>query len=408
LKKNFGITLPNVYQPFLNFVEPVVFINENGDFEQNYKNITEGDKLYIYAILDQNETPWHLAAVIVTKENKHLSFGMGYLGDYTKSEYLPESKSYFEWLTKRIFKQVAALYTPDYLFINQVMRQLTKPKGQFVKLIASTDLTQDYVRYLYDEFDKLKKEDIRLQVDFFELPLATTVVNSAVARGNTTKLRNSIVDEIHLYEKKVKKFKDPKDLELFENQYQLLKNYLDKLNAGIIPVAFLYNLITIQDRTYCKYTNKGTGKSANCTSFLQKIFSGLLNCSLYDSKFLGLGNSDMLVTHPKLCRQSPEVPVSNCIERQILKPASRRLTVRSRAPMQTDADASMLVRTKRNYEENEPDGKLAKVQFLFRDTQKTKKMCENYLKSLSSKQKLKLLVRDEKHLNELIRQIKNL
>ena len=53
-------------------------------------------------------------------------------------------------------------------------------------------------------------------------------------------------------------------------------------------------------------------------------------------------------------------------------------------------------------------GKHARLEFLFKDKEKTKRACNKYVQSLTPKQKLKLLIRDEKHLNELVRQMKHL
>ena len=404
--QEYGIELPNPYMPFFDFVEPVIYIDKDGVFTQNYKNISVGDKLFIYQLLHADGTAWHLAAVIVTKDNKHISFGMGYAGILEESE-LPATSTYYDWFSQKLSSKLdkntkGVLYSPDHVFVEAVKRQLTKDHGKFLKLIASTDLTAEYVQLLNEEFDKLKSDDITCYIGFHKLPI--NVLNSTSAKGNLTKLKHYIQNDIHNYDKVLSRLKSLDEIEVVQNQKDLLILYSSTLDSGEIPVACVTNYIDIPHRSYCKISNTDPRQQgANCTSFLQKIFKGLLNCSGY------LGASDKYVSHPNYCRQSPNVHVSNCIERKILKPASKRLTVQNLIPRPMETDqVQQRERIKRSSDVGSVLGKHARLEFLFKDKEKTKRACNKYVQSLTPKQKLKLLIRDEKHLNELVRQMKHL
>lgn len=387
-----AIPLLNEFQPWLEIVEPVVYIDKNQNFVKNYKNIQAGDRLYVWGILDSNGIPWHLAATVVLQNGVHISFGMGYIGELTKSE-LPSQRSWYETITQmyipraHIEPQRAGLYTPDYLFINQVLRQLTKPKGKFLKLIAATDLTQEFVNYLNEEFDKINSDDISSsRMDFFQFKVGSQAFSSSYSRANITKLLHSVENEIRKHEREFSRNSSDE----LKSRIFLLKEYVNVIKSGDIPVGYFYNLVSIRDRTYCKISGKGPERGANCTSYLQKLFKGLLNCSLYDIMFLG--QSDLFVVDPRLCRQAKDVAVPTCFERKYLT-AERAAPVTGRPSAMVISDKQRVKRAADEDDAERLSTKIEKLSFKISDED-----VDKYWANLSKKEKIKMIMKNKKHM----------
>lgn len=384
-----AIPLLNEFQPWLEIVEPVVYIDGEENFVQNYKRIQPGDRLYVWAILDSAGVPWHLAASVVLQNGVHISFGMGYIGSMPKSE-LASDRTWYETITQMYIPGAhtepmkAGLYTPDYLFINQVLRQLTKPSGKFLKLIAATDMTSDFVTYLNEEFDKLNFDDISTSMNFFQFKVGMQAFTSSYSKANLTKLQHSLQNDIRKHERVLTRNPSEK----LKRQINLLKEYLSTIQKGDVPVGYLYNLVTIQDRTYCKISGKGPERGANCTSYLQKLFKGLLNCSIYDIMFLG--QSDLFVVDPRLCRQSKDVTAPTCFERKYLT-ANKPSFVAGR-PSAVAVERERVKRTADDDETERLSTKIEKLSFRLSD-----KDVEKYWAKLSKEEKIKLLLKNKKH-----------
>jgi hypothetical protein len=388
-----AIPLLNEFQPWLELVQPVVYIGKDQYLYQNYKNIQAGDRLYVWAILNAAGIPWHLAATVVLQNGVHISFGMGYLGSMSKSE-LPSERSWYEMLTQMSIPgahsapQLAGLYTPDYLYISAVLRQLTKPSGKFLKLIAATDMTQEFVNYLNEEFDKLNPDDIQARMDFFQFNTGMQVFTSEHSRANNTKLQNFLAKEVRKHQSKFKRYQSDK----LSRQIRLLEEYSQALKKGIVPVGYLYNTVTIRDRTYCKISGKGPERGANCTSYLQKLFKGLLDCSLYDIMFLG--QSDLFVVDPRLCRQSKDVAVPTCFERKYLT-AGRSAPVSGRPSAMVVSEKERVKRATNEEDEDERLlSKIEKLSFKFSDED-----VDRYWAKLSKKEKIKMILKHKKKRN---------
>jgi hypothetical protein len=392
-----AIPLLNEYQPWLELVKPVVFIGKDDYLYQNFKSIQPGDRLYVWAILNAAGTPWHLAATVVLQNGDHLSFGMGYMGSMPKSD-LPSERSWYEMLTQMSIPgahsapQKAGLYTPDYLYISAVLRQLTKPSGEFLKLIAATEMTQEFVNYLNEEFDKLDYDDVQIEMDFFQFNTGMQVFTSQKSRANMTSLQNFIAEDIRQHQIEFAIFPYMDDL---SRQITLLESYSQALQKGIVPVGYLYNLVEIKDRTYCKISGKGPERGANCTSYLQKLFKGLLNCSLYDIMFLG--QSDKFLVDPKLCRQAAEVDVPICVERKYLT-AGRAAPVSGRPSAMVVSEKERFKRAS-NEEDARLMSKVEKLAFKFSD-----KDVDSYWANLPKNEKIKMILKHKKGIKKNLRE----
>ena len=386
-----AIPLLNEFQPWLEIVEPVVYIDKDQNYIQNYKNIQAGDRLYVWAILDRTGIPWHLAATVVLQNGVHISFGMGYIGSMPKSR-LPAQRSWYETITQmyipgaHIEPKQAGLYTPDYLYISQVLRQITKPTGKFLKLIAATDMTQEFVDYLNEEFDKLNVNDISTMMDFYQFKVGTQAFTSSYSRANITKLLHSLENDIRKHERELTRNPSGE----LQNQIFLLKEYANVIKGGDIPVGYLYNLVKIRDRTYCKISGKGPERGANCTSYLQKLFKGLLNCSLYDIMFLG--QTDLFVVDPRLCRQAKDVAVPTCFERKYLT-AARAAPVTGRPSAMVISDKERVKRAADEDDAERLSTKIEKLSFKISDED-----VDKYWANLSKKEKIKMILKNKKHL----------
>lgn len=323
--------ISNRKQPYFNFSLPVAQFDENGNFVRNYKQIEAGDRLYIWANVSRDGVAGHLSAIIITKDNVHIGFGMGLGGD---AENLDDN------LTNRFFKAIfnpkdALLYTPDWTFNLMLFRQLTKPGTRFVKLIAAADLTDEYVKYINEEFDKLAEEDFSLRLDghvisadFFgnveakglsrHYMLKTLKKNTKILKAYLRGIERegAVIMEIPTKLSNEQKQK----LQLIQEQLIYTDNLLNGINnykelilkKNSIVLLFQDYVAKIRSRTYCLFSGKTKlQEGANCTSFLQKIFGGLLNCGYYN-RFLGVP-SDLLITNPAWCRQRADVvPVPKC------------------------------------------------------------------------------------------------
>ena len=385
-KENFeyGVILPSPYQPWFRFMDPIIEINGDHSLQRTYKEIEIGDRLYIWVTLNKQGEGQHLTGVVVTKNNKHIGFGMGYDMVSVLSA-TPEST--FD-LTTPILQSLALglnpegiyearLFSSDLIIENQLLRQFTQPNFEGVRLVAATELNADYVRYLNKEFDMIGYENVHFQV----VPRIISIEhfdNIDVEHLKQAGKKN-INDNLQIFQKKIQGL-GVDDVNVIIEAYkyfsiktQHLVNQLYLLKKGFLVMLYASYLINIPSSAhmYCKYTGKSIKKFTNCTSFLQKIFGDLLNCGWFESKFL---NTDDIVTNPAWCRQNFVVaPVPDCIQSLVREKASRR-----------EIQKRSIESEKKNEE------KYIKMQF-------TDKDIHDYIKNLSTKRLHKLIMSNKKY-----------
>jgi hypothetical protein len=332
---NYGVILPSKNQPWFRFMDPIIEISGFQTLQRNYKQIEIGDRLYIWVTLNKEGEGQHLTGVVVTRDNKHIGFGMGY---DMESIFSVSPDSAFD-LTTPMMQALALklnpegiyearLFSSDLIIENQLLRQFTTPDFKGVRLIAAAELNADYVLYLNKEFDLIQYEHVNYQV--IPRVVALSYFDNVDMQYIKMSGKQNILDNLQIFEKKIEQSPENEmdhileAYRYFTTKTQNLVNTLFLANKGFL--VLLYGTYTINipssAHMYCKYTGKSIKKFTNCTSFLQKIFGDLLNCGWFETKFL---NTDDVVTNPAWCRQNFEkAQVPDCNKSLVRQKATRR------------------------------------------------------------------------------------
>uniref|UniRef100_A0A6C0KTP5 Uncharacterized protein n=1 Tax=viral metagenome TaxID=1070528 RepID=A0A6C0KTP5_9ZZZZ len=378
----YGMLLPSQFQPWFRFMDPMVEIEMDGTLKQNYKSISQGDRLYIWVSLNKKGEGEHLSAVVVTRDNKHLAFGMGF--DFTELKNPVIYESYFsmrpimEAISMGSSENVyeARVFSTDQIIENQLLRQLTKPDFRGLKLIAAAELSRDYVKYINEEFDKITFDNVAFQVIPRVVP--TNIFNHLMVDELKEEFKSNIEKDLKSITPKIKSKTTSEfitSFSVFSTKTNYFLNNLVLLENGYITLLYPTYTINIPSSAhiYCKYSGVKTGRASNCTSFLQKIFGDLLNCGWFDSVFL---NTDMIVSNPAWCRQNYDVArVPDC----------SKTIKREKLTMQ-----ELQEKTKRKINTDESHEKEIKLSF-------NDETLYTYLNTLSPKQLAKLILSSEKH-----------
>jgi hypothetical protein len=248
------------------------------------------------------------------------------------------------------------------------------------------------------------------------MPITDTIMKSRTQTRNLTKLESKLKEQIKMM--KIKAVSDTDALARANAliiQFQM-ENYVKKLQSGIIPVAIWFQYIDIPERTYCKLSGSGPERGANCTSYLQKIFKDLLDCSLYDIIFLNA--TDKYVTHPKLCRQNVRVPVTPCITRKFLTPEHDAYKLekikKAKLPLTWDKMdieeeiEKIRLEKRRQREEEDSSGKEIKLQFSGKEIDKALRLSRPYILDLPPEQMLNLIMKNKNHRKIFMRKLQDM
>ena len=213
-------------QDFFSFTEGMIAFQNNTDYRENFLSIEPGDRLFIWQTLSLDGPDHIVGHIFKTETQQHFSFGFGYLGKAIK-----RNASVLQRMTSSIVRgslylasikdvdtntREGVIYTPDYVFEHRIFQQLTKPKGKFLNLIASTILTQKHV-------DKIKARFRKISAPFKSL------LNVQLMRPNRD----------HYY---------------------------------------LSYLVKPDDQMYCAYSVGGNKTKTNCAGFLQNLFGDVISC----------------------------------------------------------------------------------------------------------------------------------
>jgi hypothetical protein len=272
-------------QPYYHFSRPIVEINSRGEMKRNYKQITPGDRLYVWATVE-DEIITHLSVLVVTKEKKHISFGLGHSEKVIKDGKVGFVRKHF--FSKKYSEQTEALlYSPDHIFDTNLFKQLQE-NTKYIRLVAVTEVTETHVLQLNKEFDTIQKSDLVFGIE------AKTVWHPVTAEERLVSRSTMTAELSKIYNK---------------NNYKLIYNLLTNYKTNQIALLFKYYHIKLPLHTYNKYSGKYSGHMTNWSMFLQKLLPGLLHCD-YINRFLG-----MPVGNPYWCRQKfSSAPVSKCTD----------------------------------------------------------------------------------------------
>lgn len=378
-------------QLWFSFMDPMIDINENSDITRNYKSIQTGDRLYIWVTLNKEGQGQHLSAVVVTQDNKHLSFGMGYdfteLGSVGIQEKYFSMQPIFEALSYGLSGKVyeARLFTSDEIIEGQLLRQLTREDFKGLKLVASATLTPSYVAYINEQFDQIKYEHVsfNLRANIVPVKVFDHWPTKSIIQHISLRIEKNLKSLLKKMDVLVSPVKDETLPELmglyrnFNDQTMMLFNYLNLTANGYTPLLYTSYTVKVPETSgvYCLYSGKRTGRASNCTSFLQKIFGDLLNCGWFDNMFL---NSDIVVSNPAWCRQNYDVaPVPDC------RKTIRREVVAQKVQREKRGSDSDVERQKQS----------RKLSFQFND----KDIWYDYVMSLSPKRLAKLILSNKKY-----------
>uniref|UniRef100_A0A6C0KQ45 Uncharacterized protein n=1 Tax=viral metagenome TaxID=1070528 RepID=A0A6C0KQ45_9ZZZZ len=283
VQRNQQTLLPlDMTQLWFRFTGPVIAFDTDYNLLQIYKLIREGDSLFIFGTLDARGKVKHITAVIETDETI-LSFGLGAAGA-TEDSY------------KDLFgEQKSLLITPDSVFEYKFLKQLQNPKERHVKLIASTTLTKEHVLALNHEFDQITLENLYSKV-------YSSYSTYTPFTGKT----------VETYKNNMVKFLQSGAYSYSEDQ-KIRTMYSDtskNLKVSLFPVLCFSYIADLATTKYCTLSSFSKREKSNCASFVQRMFKSVINCSVFQSKYL---RTDRIVSNPDYCRQCfKKSPLRKC------------------------------------------------------------------------------------------------
>ena len=303
-------------------IKPMVELNNNLDVIKNYEKIKLGDRILIWQTLDKDPTdPGHLSCVIDCKSGEKYSFGLG-----TNSSKKVEPKSLLrEGLSNIPLGDLTTLtegliLSPDPIFLHKLTDQLNKPDKTYIRLVASAEINETSIALIRKEFDQINYEN-----DLF-VALNVQITNSPLLLSTDEEIKNkelAINETLNQFET-AQGLLEPLEYEFYK--ILILETKQKLLSGKNILLSFYYQL-TIRNCAYTKLAGTKT-RSINCTSFLQKLFEGLLSCS-YD--YIPL--SDYFVSIPKNCRQITKI--ATCRSKQAQDESPEFFTPMSRQPSES-------------------------------------------------------------------------
>lgn len=324
----FATSVSSSGQPYYHFSHPIIEFSDQGDMIRNYKNIKTGDKLFIWATVSRNGKLSHLSAVIET-EKIDINFGLGYDDEDEQNETVDVSFFRKHFLSKKYSEQKKALlFSPDHVFEYKLYKQLFSIRKTYVKLVAVTNVTDEFVSQLNEEFDSIKKEDVTLSLraDLFPAELEEEerkMIYDSMKHDKYLGLVQPIeilqkrLDEIHISPQKniILEKHLHHDLEEKKKYEKIvtegMRNYKKILKENKIALLFASYFIKLPFRSYCKYSGTSSQRRVNCASFLQNLFQGVLHCGFH-KKFFQL-HTDSFASNPDWCHQKfKSAPISKC------------------------------------------------------------------------------------------------
>lgn len=249
-------SVDNIWEVY-KFTSPVIEVNNKGEIVQKYKNISEGDLLYIWQTLTKTGVE-HLAAQIVTKRGENYSFGFGHEGNSNLLQSVP-----------------GVFYTPDY-GLNYKFQSQKEENGNrvYINLISVTEIRQQHLQSLNNALDQVT-ELSSVGIEFDEITDITTTGEIYPKLTRT----NAGLDF----------FISPKK----SNQQQRIK---------LSEIQINFNYSWKHPSEYCTISGVSTHKT-NCASFIKTIFGDVIECGFYEN----------LITDPKKCHHNSKYPIQTCL-----------------------------------------------------------------------------------------------
>ena len=299
-KSFFAFSPQDSYVQWTELLKPMVEINDKLEIIKNYEKIVPGDRILIWQTVNEDPSdPGHLSCVIDCKSGEKYSFGVTNVPYHTvEPTSLPrKALSYNIFLSKEDTTLTEGIIlSPDTIFLNKLTDQLNnRAESNFVQLVASAEINETHIALIKKEFD---------QIDYssdLSANILVQVINPSPLDTQEHMREKELAFNQAL--NKIESNTSPYTTDPNKNKYlkEALSNTKQKIIDGEKIVLSFYYQMQLRNCAYTPLSGTKT-RNVNCSSFLQKLFEGILSCSY---KYLPL--SDYFVSNPKNCRQITEI-----------------------------------------------------------------------------------------------------
>jgi len=286
----------NEYAKHFSFTNPIIELSSDGNIIRNYEKFQEGDTLFIWQCLDQTKQPFHLSAVVKTRDNEYYSFGFGLISSTLQTNIRVGIDVIDTQILNSIGTATGVLYTPDGMFEGKLLYQTKYKTRKYVNLISSVDLTAEHVANMKSAFDYLNLNDIESSdMKFYPVPQE----DGSNMQNMLDELNNELLESKGLADDEAVK----ESVRAFISEAKQDKN---------VPCKYVYSAsYSIKHQyEYCRFST-GKKKTQNCASFLNKIFAGSIDCGIL---------ANLVSVDPKRCTRG-HLPIKTC--RRTPNPKSR-------------------------------------------------------------------------------------